>query len=97
VFLSAKTGQGIAQLQKTLLEIVGYQPGGEGVFMARARHLQALTEVEQHLELAMHQMHAAELVAEELRYAQEVLGSITGEFTPDDLLGEIFSRFCIGK
>jgi tRNA modification GTPase len=97
VFLSAKTGQGIAQLQKTLLEIVGYQPGGEGVFMARARHLQALTEVEQHLELAMHQMHAAELVAEELRCAQEALGSITGEFTPDDLLGEIFSRFCIGK
>jgi len=97
VFLSAKTGDGIASLQKTLLEIVGYQPGGEGVFMARARHLQALAEVEQHLDLAMLQMHAAELVAEELRCAQEALGSITGEFTPDDLLGEIFSRFCIGK
>jgi len=97
VFLSAKTGDGIASLQKTLLEIVGYQPGGEGVFMARARHLQALAEVEQHLDLAMLQMHAAELVAEELRCAQEALGTITGEFTPDDLLGEIFSRFCIGK
>ncbi|WP_292780253.1 tRNA uridine-5-carboxymethylaminomethyl(34) synthesis GTPase MnmE [Methylophilus sp. UBA6697] len=97
VFLSAKTGDGIASLQKTLLEIVGYQPGGEGVFMARARHLQALAEVEQHLDLAMLQMHAAELVAEELRCAQEALGSITGEFTSDDLLGEIFSRFCIGK
>jgi len=97
VFLSAKTGDGIASLQKTLLEIVGYQPGGEGVFMARARHLQALQEVEQHLHHAMLQMHAAELVAEELRCAQEALGSITGEFTPDDLLGEIFSRFCIGK
>nr|WP_024930198.1 tRNA uridine-5-carboxymethylaminomethyl(34) synthesis GTPase MnmE [Methylophilus sp. OH31] len=97
VFLSAKTGDGIASLQKTLLEIVGYQPGGEGVFMARARHLQALAEVEQHLDLAMLQMHAAELVAEELRCAQEALGLITGEFTPDDLLGEIFSRFCIGK
>lgn len=97
VFLSAKTGDGIGHLKKTLLEIVGYQPGGEGVFMARARHLQALTDVEQHLELALHQMHAAELVAEELRCAQEALGSITGEFTPDDLLGEIFSRFCIGK
>jgi tRNA modification GTPase len=97
VFLSAKTGVGIASLQKTLLEIVGYQPGGEGVFMARARHLQALAEVEQHLNQAMLQMHAAELVAEELRCAQEALGSITGEFTPDDLLGEIFSRFCIGK
>jgi tRNA modification GTPase len=97
VFLSAKTGDGIAGLQKTLLEIVGYQPGGEGVFMARARHLQALAEVEQHLDHAMLQMHAAELVAEELRCAQEALGTITGEFTPDDLLGEIFSRFCIGK
>lgn len=97
VFLSAKTGDGIASLQKTLLEIVGYQPGGEGVFMARARHLQALEEVEQHLDQAMLQMHAAELVAEELRCAQEALGTITGEFTPDDLLGEIFSRFCIGK
>jgi len=97
VFLSAKTGDGIASLQKTLLEIVGYQPGGEGVFMARARHIQALQEVEQHLDQAMLQMHAAELVAEELRCAQEALGTITGEFTPDDLLGEIFSRFCIGK
>lgn len=97
VFLSAKTGDGIASLQKTLLEIVGYQPGGEGVFMARARHLQALQEVEQHMDQAMLQMHAAELVAEELRCAQEALGTITGEFTPDDLLGEIFSRFCIGK
>lgn len=97
VFLSAKTGDGIAGLQKTLLEIVGYQPGGEGVFMARARHLQALQEVEQHLDQAMSQMQAAELVAEELRCAQEALGTITGEFTPDDLLGEIFSRFCIGK
>lgn len=97
VFLSAKTGDGIPHLQKTLLEIVGYQPGGEGVFMARARHLQALQEVEGHLDQAIRQMHAAELVAEELRCAQEALGMITGEFTPDDLLGEIFSRFCIGK
>lgn len=97
VFLSAKTGDGIPGLRKTLLDIVGYQPGGEGVFMARARHLQALQMVKHHLDQAMKQMHAAELVAEELRCAQEALGSITGEFTPDDLLGEIFSRFCIGK
>jgi tRNA modification GTPase len=97
LFLSAKTGEGIAALQKTLLEIVGYQPGSEGVFMARARHLQALQQVELHLDLASKQMHAAELIAEELRSAQEALASITGEFTPDDLLGEIFSRFCIGK
>ncbi|SDK72462.1 tRNA modification GTPase trmE [Methylophilus rhizosphaerae] len=97
VFLSAKVGDGIPLLQKTLLEIVGYQPGGEGVFMARARHLVALEQVEIHLDSAARQMHAAELVAEELRSAQEALSSITGEFTPDDLLGEIFSRFCIGK
>ncbi len=97
VFLSAKTGLGIPLLQKTLLEMIGYQPGGEGVFMARARHLQALQAVSEHLSHAVSQMHAAELIAEELRCAQEALGSITGEFTPDDLLGEIFSRFCIGK
>lgn len=97
LFLSAKTGDGIPQLQKTLLDIVGYQPGGEGVFMARARHLTALQQVEEHLRLATRQMHAPELIAEELRSAQEALSTITGEFTPDDLLGEIFSRFCIGK
>jgi tRNA modification GTPase len=97
LFLSAKTGEGIAALQETLLKIVGYQPGSEGVFMARARHLQALQQVELHLDFASKQMHAAELIAEELRSAQEALASITGEFTPDDLLGEIFSRFCIGK
>ncbi|BEV09501.1 tRNA uridine-5-carboxymethylaminomethyl(34) synthesis GTPase MnmE [Methylophilus sp. DW102] len=97
VFLSAKTGLGIPLLQKTLLEMIGYQPGGEGVFMARARHLKALQAVSEHLSHAMSQMHVAELIAEELRCAQEALGSITGEFTPDDLLGEIFSRFCIGK
>ncbi len=97
LFLSAKTGEGIAALQKTLLEIVGYQPGSEGVFMARARHLQALQQVESHLDFATKQMHAAELIAEELRRAQDALATITGEFTPDDLLGEIFSRFCIGK
>jgi tRNA modification GTPase len=97
LFLSAKTGLGIDALQKTLLQIVGYQPGNEGVFMARARHLQALQQVESHLQQASLQMHAAELIAEELRSAQEALASITGEYTADDLLGEIFSRFCIGK
>lgn len=97
LFLSAKTGEGLAALKKTLLDIVGYQPGSEGVFMARARHLHALQQVEMHLEQATKQMHAAELIAEELRSAQDALATITGEFTPDDLLGEIFSRFCIGK
>ena len=97
VYLSAKTGDGMRLLKDVLLELVGYQASGGGVFMARTRHLQALALVGQHLLRAIDQIAAAELVAEELRYAQEALNSITGEFSPDDLLGEIFSRFCIGK
>jgi tRNA modification GTPase len=97
IYLSAKTGVGIDLLKTQLLKLAGYQNNSEGVFMARARHLQALSEVAAHLQLATSQINSAELVAEELRLSQEALGSITGEFTPDDLLGEIFSKFCIGK
>ena len=97
ICLSAKTGQGLDVLKSHLLKLVGYQVSGEGVFMARTRHLEALTLVNLHLQSATTQITAAELVAEELRLAQESLCSITGEFTPDDLLGEIFSKFCIGK
>ncbi|MFA6040930.1 MAG: tRNA uridine-5-carboxymethylaminomethyl(34) synthesis GTPase MnmE [Methylophilus sp.] len=97
IYLSAKKGFGLDLLKSQLLKIAGYQAGGEGVFMARARHLQALAMVELHLSSAALQIDSAELVAEELRLAQEALSSITGEFTPDDLLGEIFSKFCIGK
>ncbi len=97
VYLSAKNGEGLALLKAQLLKFAGYQAGNEGVFMARARHVQALEVVQQHLQTAALQINSAELVAEELRLAQEALGSITGEFTPDDLLGEIFSKFCIGK
>lgn len=97
IYLSAKTGVGVDLLKTQLLKLAGYQNNSEGVFMARARHLQALTEVNAHLQLAASQIDSAELVAEELRLAQEALSSITGEFTPDDLLGEIFSKFCIGK
>lgn len=97
IYLSAKTGEGLPQLKERLLALVGYQQNTEGVFMARARHLEALNQVEQHLNTASSQMNSAELVAEELRLSQEALSSITGEFTPDDLLGEIFSKFCIGK
>lgn len=97
IYLSAKTGEGIDLLKQHLLNIAGYQQNAEGVFMARARHLSALSQVELHLTNATLQMNAAELVAEELKLAQEALSSITGEFTPDDLLGEIFSKFCIGK
>ena len=97
IYLSAKTGDGIDLLKQHLLQIAGYQQNAEGVFMARARHLNALELVDQHLSNATAQIIAAELVAEELKLAQEALSSITGEFTPDDLLGEIFSKFCIGK
>ena len=97
VYLSAKTGDGLHLLKQHLLEKVGYQQNAEGVFMARARHLVALNTVQVHLQNAANQIDSAELVAEELRLAQEALSSITGEFTPDDLLGEIFSKFCIGK
>lgn len=97
VFLSAKTGEGLNFLKEVLLSKAGFKVVGEGVFMARARHLNALEAVNAHLAVAARQMHSAELVAEELRLAQTSLSTITGEFTPDDLLGEIFSKFCIGK
>lgn len=97
VYISAKTGLGLDLLKSELLKLAGYQNHSEGVFMARARHLQALDTVGTHLQRAHNEMISAELVAEELRLAQEALSSITGEFTSDDLLGEIFSKFCIGK
>jgi tRNA modification GTPase len=95
--LSAKSGEGVELLQQELLHIAGYRPGGEGVFMARARHLEALQAVQEGLDRSRDLLGQPELLAEELRLAQEALNTITGEFTPDDLLGEIFSRFCIGK
>jgi tRNA modification GTPase len=97
ISLSAKTGAGIQLLRTELLKIVGWQPSGEGIFMARARHLAALRKVEANLSKAAQWLDQPELLAEELRLAQESLNTITGEFTPDNLLGEIFSRFCIGK
>lgn len=97
IWLSAKTGAGIDQLRMSLLEAVGWQNQAEGLFMARERHIAALEKARGYLENAASQGRHLELFAEELRQAQESLGGITGEFTPDDLLGEIFSRFCIGK
>jgi tRNA modification GTPase len=99
--LSARTGAGLEALRARLLELAGWQPGSEGVFIARARHLEALQltaeAVEAARRLAGQGDGALELLAEELRRAHEVLGQITGTTTPDDLLGEIFGRFCIGK
>lgn len=97
IFLSAKKMLGLGLLKETLLKIAGYQNQTEGVFMARSRHLHAIEKVTNHLASAVSQLGSAELVAEELKLAQQSLASITGEFTPDDLLGEIFSKFCIGK
>lgn len=101
LLISAKTGQGLPELRKALLERVGWQAGTEGLFMARERHLEALREVAGQLDRAQQQLQsrpaALDLLAEDLRLAQQALAQITGAFTPDDLLGEIFSKFCIGK
>ena len=94
--ISAKTGTGIDALRAKLLEIAGWQPG-ESLFIARERHLRALSDAAEHLATATAALPALEIFAEELRLAHKALQSITGEYTPDDLLGAIFSKFCIGK
>ena len=99
--ISAKQGEGLEALRQRLLALAGWQHAGDGLFMARERHLQALRRVGEHLSqadaLLAGQAEHLDLLAEELRLAQQALGEITGEFSADDLLGEIFSRFCIGK
>jgi tRNA modification GTPase len=95
--VSAKTGAGIAELRRWLLDTAGWRPSGEGIFMARQRHLRALEEAGRHLAAAQESVQAFELFAEELRLAQLAVSRVTGEFGADDLLGEIFGRFCIGK
>ena len=101
IYLSAAEGAGMDLLRKELLRIAGWQQTGESVYLARERHLLALQAARAHLqvaaELAAQNDQALDLFAEELRLAQERLNSITGAFTSDDLLGVIFSRFCIGK
>lgn len=97
VWLSAKTGEGIELLRAVLLEAIGWRDTEEGLFLARARHLEALQRASRYLRQAAGQGSHLDLLAEELRLAQEALASIAGEYTADDLLGEIFSRFCIGK
>ena len=97
IYLSAKAGQGIELLRAELLRVAGWHRHGEDVILARERHLIALREAHARVHAALDARHALELMAEELRLAQEAVNEITGEFTPDDLLGVIFSRFCIGK
>lgn len=99
VYLSAKTGAGIDALRAHLKQAAGFQAEGEGLFIARRRHLDALERCRSHLQEArmLCQMANAELLAEQLRLAHEALGEITGTVSADELLGQIFSRFCIGK
>lgn len=96
LYLSAKTGVGVEILQDKLLETIGWHQE-TGVFMARERHLEALSQARHHLMEAQRRLEQPELFAEELRQTQSTLNSITGEFSADDLLGKIFSRFCVGK
>ena len=98
--LSVKTGAGLDLLETHLKRVMGYRGNGEDHFMARRRHLDAIARAVAHLDagaLQLSQYRATELLAEELRLAQQALAEITGEFTSDDLLGRIFSSFCIGK
>jgi tRNA modification GTPase len=95
--VSAKTGEGLERLRKAILEAAGWSSSGEPAFLARERHLRALARARGHLEAAAGETRRWEFFAEELRLAHGALGTITGEFTADDLLGEIFARFCIGK
>lgn len=97
IHLSALTHAGIDLLKAKLLELIGFHTTTEDVFLARTRHLDAIRRAHHHLILACQDWHQTDIVAEELRMAQSALGEITGEFSSDDLLGVIFSRFCIGK
>ena len=101
ILLSATAGTGLDILRRKLLEVAGWQSAPEGVYMARERHVQALRRVDAHLteaaSLLTQRAQALDLLAEELRLAQRALSGITGEFSSDDLLGVIFSSFCIGK
>lgn len=100
IYISASEGAGIDQLRAEIRTLAGYKDQGEGAFTARRRHVEALLDAEKHFELgraALLVEKAGELMAEELRLAQQSMGEITGTFTSDDLLGKIFSEFCIGK
>ena len=97
IAVSAKTGEGFEALRQRILRAAGWSSSGEPLFLARERHLRALAEAATHLAAAAREAQRWEFFAEELRLAHAALGRITGEFSADDLLGEIFARFCIGK
>lgn len=100
IAVSCKTGAGLDALAARLRSVMGFAPAGEGLFTARRRHLDAIARARAHVQQGRRQLaqtRAGELLAEELRQAQQALGEITGEYSSDDLLGEIFASFCIGK
>jgi tRNA modification GTPase len=100
VYLSAQTGEGVDALRRRIKHIAGYENQGEGAFTARRRHIKALERAAGHFatgRVALEEARAGELLAEELRLSQRALGEIVGNVTADDLLGRIFSEFCIGK
>ena len=100
ISLSAKTGEGIDLFRQQIKKHVGYESSGEGIYLARRRHLDALLRADSHVNACLYQLRenrSGELAAEDLRLAQQALSEITGEFTADDLLGRIFSSFCVGK
>jgi tRNA modification GTPase len=98
--VSARTGAGIDELRETIRKLAGYRDLGEGAFTARRRHVDAIAKANEHFQrgrAALEKNKAGELMAEDLRLAHDALGEITGALTSDDLLGRIFSEFCIGK
>jgi tRNA modification GTPase len=100
IYLSIKTGIGLDLLTQHLKQSVGFNEATDNVFIARRRHIEALTKAHDYIDSALNQLQtslAGELVAEDLRLAQNHLAEITGQFSSDDLLGRIFSSFCIGK
>jgi tRNA modification GTPase len=100
IWLSAKTGEGLEALKQHIRALAGYENLGEGAFTARKRHIEALDKAAAHFktgQMALKEARAGELLAEELRLSQLALGEITGAVSSDDLLGRIFSEFCIGK
>ena len=97
IYISAKTGEGLDELRGEILKLIGWNHQEGGTFIARERHLLALNSTLSHIDRAFTVLQNAELLAEELRLAQQALSGVTGKFSPDDLLGEIFSHFCIGK
>jgi tRNA modification GTPase len=97
IYLSAKIRNGLDLLREAILDSIGFETNNHDVFIARTRHLESMKQAVAHINHAFENWHNLEILAEELRYGHTCLSEITGEFTADDLLGEIFGRFCIGK